>query len=392
MEDPVSLSDAEPCELSIYDASPILGSISDPNRNPEILVMTVEIGDGRQDVISVKQNDDPSILAKEFAFKHGLGQELQTSLAQLIVENKERVEKRASSSNGDLNNWKELLGPMPTSSSTKDLPRKMREDSVEDSYTPQINPKSRSIIKGKRNGNVHDRLYQQARKSNRPKTASTTSLLQKSKSGEGANYGEWLYIRGMKMKESRYRESLAKKKEFDQKQEKELTFRPSINKYSALLSPRYLEKTEELLLKKALDKRERMEELKVRVNAEKMKECSFKPEINKNSEKINLSRSSSKPRFEELYDNAHKLSEKRLSLTESISRDFSFRPNIGEKKREPEPPEAFISRLVNSKKKFEEEMERKRHKSMELIDENGQPLFRPRIQSKSPMVISSLES
>ena len=42
----------------------------------EILVVSVEINDGKKDVIKVYENDDPWILASEFAIKHGLDPKL----------------------------------------------------------------------------------------------------------------------------------------------------------------------------------------------------------------------------------------------------------------------------------------------------------------------------
>ena len=62
--------------------------------NRELLVMTVEIGDGRQDIIAIREHDDPAELAKNFSDKHGLDASLQQSLTGLILENKEIIKKK----------------------------------------------------------------------------------------------------------------------------------------------------------------------------------------------------------------------------------------------------------------------------------------------------------
>lgn len=58
--------------------------------NRELLTMTVEIGDGRQDVIAIHENDNPADLARVFADKHGLDDSLMQSLINLIQENKDQ--------------------------------------------------------------------------------------------------------------------------------------------------------------------------------------------------------------------------------------------------------------------------------------------------------------
>ena len=75
-----------------------------------------------------------------------------------------------------------------------------------------------------------------------------------------------------------------------------------INEYSNLLSPRYFEKTEDLLLKKAGNYRDRLDELKSKAEEEEMKECSFTPKILPKSK--SQSRDMAMPKYEELYAHA----------------------------------------------------------------------------------------
>ena len=99
MEDPVSIS----------EAGDVVG-------NTELLVMTVEIGDGRQDMIRIHENDDPDKLARSFAQKHNLEASLQSNLAMLIRQNKEMVEMRTASP--DNFKWAEYSGSMSQNSAS----------------------------------------------------------------------------------------------------------------------------------------------------------------------------------------------------------------------------------------------------------------------------------
>lgn len=57
----------------------------------ELLIMTIEIGDGQKDTLRVFENDDPNDLAKEFCDKHGLNPNIVYPLAQNIYANMEQV-------------------------------------------------------------------------------------------------------------------------------------------------------------------------------------------------------------------------------------------------------------------------------------------------------------
>lgn len=46
--------------------------------------MTVDIGDGRQDVIHIHEDDHPAQLAHEFALRHNLESSVEQSLSLLI--------------------------------------------------------------------------------------------------------------------------------------------------------------------------------------------------------------------------------------------------------------------------------------------------------------------
>ena len=55
----------------------------------ELLTITVEIGNGRQENILIRQNDDPFELATKFAQEHGVSNQLRDLLANQIRLNVE---------------------------------------------------------------------------------------------------------------------------------------------------------------------------------------------------------------------------------------------------------------------------------------------------------------
>ena len=58
-----------------------------------LLYMTVDIGDGRQDVLHISPEDDPKVLSQQFAAKHKLGREMTAKLQGLIRSNQEAAKR-----------------------------------------------------------------------------------------------------------------------------------------------------------------------------------------------------------------------------------------------------------------------------------------------------------
>ena len=55
--------------------------------------MTVEIGDGRQDQLTICEGDDPEKLAKEFCVKHDLEERMIETLKQHITNNLQQTKQ-----------------------------------------------------------------------------------------------------------------------------------------------------------------------------------------------------------------------------------------------------------------------------------------------------------
>mgnify|MGYP006976747553 CR=1 FL=1 len=74
----------------------------------ELLIMTIEIGDGKKDTLRVFENDDPNELAKAFCQKHGLNPNIIYPLAQNIYNNMEQVlQERLDALNYGVNEYNE---------------------------------------------------------------------------------------------------------------------------------------------------------------------------------------------------------------------------------------------------------------------------------------------
>ena len=358
----------EPTSNSNKDGSFQEKTINSDLKNQEYLVMTVEIGDGRTDIITIHEDDDPSILAQEFASKHNLDMSLQKSLSKLIKQNKDLVDKK-SNLDGDIENWSDWPGSNQHSQNYGKY----------DAFTPKINEKSRKLMERcERRGTVYERLYQKVKKPETKDSTKTLDISSKSKSTSNINYGEWLYVRGMKMKEAAKKSSEEKKKERLEKDEKELTFSPNINKVSSLMSPRFYEKPEEVLYKKAEKTKQKLEIIKQKIEEESLKECKFVPQINQ----FPVQRQPNTKIHEKLYLQAEQKKEKMLTIRENELKQYTFSPNVELTKKQEEYKQPVHERLLDSRRKFEENLEEIRKNKESDFDENtGQKLFRPKTES-----------
>jgi len=83
---------------------PSVGQSSPDGKNKELLIMTIEIGDGNRDTLRVFEDDDPYELARRFCELHQLNPQIVEPLAHNIYANIEKVlEERAQGNNGSVN-------------------------------------------------------------------------------------------------------------------------------------------------------------------------------------------------------------------------------------------------------------------------------------------------
>lgn len=93
---------------SFPQANQNLPQLNQEKPEKELLIMTIEIGDGNRDTIRVFEDDDPYDLATEFCQTHGLNPQIIEPLAQNIYANIEKVlEERAQTANEETNEYNE---------------------------------------------------------------------------------------------------------------------------------------------------------------------------------------------------------------------------------------------------------------------------------------------
>lgn len=360
MEDPICLSDTE--DFSLPDTS-LMQTSKD---NQDYLIMTIELGDGQQQHIKIHSNDDPQQLAHEFIAAHRLNSDLEQSLATLIKQNLGLLDKRSQPSpflKSSISNYQSLI--------KENGREKVFESPSAVNHTPKINRNSVILASKHSRGDIHERLYRLAKK-RKPKTENLTTAVSE-KSYSYFNTGEILYIKGMAMQHAKLRMAEERNKEIEEKQAKELTFKPVINSSQS----RYEEKTEDILINKAKDYLAHKQSLKEKYDKEEIKDCSFRPNASKAKEFNNKI-------HEELYKEASKRQEKQMEL--SNMKLYSFEPNADKPKNKSknENKEQFIERLMNSKKKLEEEMEKLRAmQDIKYDPETGQKLYTPRLLNSS---------
>lgn len=324
------------------------------DKGKQLLVMTVDIGDGRQDFITVYEHDDPSYLAQDFAAKYGLDPILQKNLHIMIQENTKVVLKNnlhmKEPSDTDSNSPSQFMSPIKIENKNNDN-RFQRVNKTETKCSPS-------------KGSIYSTVYKQLRKTANSKSMSLLNSQSKNKKS-GFNYGDYLYAKGVKDREHAEKLKEIKKQELFEKEIHHMTFSPLINTNASMISPRIYDKPENILLKKNQEKQDRLKKLKEDHDQECLKECSFVPKINKTAR-------SKEPikKHKELYNQAEELRGKKQKRIEEDIKQWSFKPKVqnAKKKNRSESTEQFLDRLENSKKVNEEELEKIRNekKRMEL--------------------------
>jgi hypothetical protein len=333
------------------------------DRGRQILVLTIDIGNGRNDFVVVHEFDDPAFLASEFAAKYALDSKVQKNLQVMIQENVKEVMQNAlhlREPDGSEDSYQSpLLSPIKHYLAGAEEQKSVKTEGSA-SKRAKKNPSRAKIEKP----SVYGEVYRQLRKTEASKSMSSVSTTSK----KGSNYGDYLYAKALKDKEQSEKFKEMKKQEQFEKDMHHYTFSPLINTNSSVISPRAYDKTELFLYKKQQEKQEKIQKLKENQDKETMKECSFVPKINKNS----LSRESLGNKHVELYNQAQELKFKRAQSIQNDAKKFSFHPHVGnaQKKNQFESTEEFLERLENSKTVSQAEIEeiRRQRQDFELSE------------------------
>lgn len=307
MEDPVT-----PSDLGEHrDFQSTSEWTSRPSSSPADFAMTVEIKEGQVGVLKVRVDDDPQMLATEFATKHGLDPEQVELLIQYIIQNQS------------------LAGT--TSNIESDMPQLLL-DRHENNVKTRVLPKT----------SVHDRLYQYRKKHSTEAKLATTPPASIGRSS--LNYGNWLYIKGIQRKEALKVKLEKQKAEETQLLSKSMTFHPSINRFSSIITPRVHVRTDEMLYGKAAELKEKLALQRSSSEMLRLKQCSFAPKITLHAHQM----SPAKPSFARLYEDAAERTAKKMQA--ATSQQFPFQPHLyASKFSEKVDSRDFLERMTHPK-------------------------------------------
>ncbi|KAF6256830.1 hypothetical protein COO60DRAFT_1656523 [Scenedesmus sp. NREL 46B-D3] len=250
-------------------------------QQPLLLVTTVDIGEGRSGRIEVRLGDVPMDVAREFVIKHGLPPAIIPRLAVHLEENLAKVaaQKAAAAAHA--------RDKMADGQCTQDelaVFHRLYEQAV--ALRSKLDDK-RVAIKKEELDSI------QANKTSMSWISS--EMMRDRSSGPFVNYGEMLYAESLEAMQ-RKREKTERRKAEKQIQEVAgVTFKPEISRLAQnLWSP--LECTaapawQRLSRVKMTKAQERLEMLRREKEADEVKECTFRPQLNNRSERLMTERS-----------------------------------------------------------------------------------------------------
>ena len=237
----------------------------------QLLVLSIDLG-GKQDDILVHSNDTPLNLAREFCKKHDLGTVAESSISQYISLNLTKI-----------------------SESSTHLTSKTPQDSTKTSQN--LTPKAKRLIRGKSN-NLNNTTYLDTTPEENETDTDKKIIKELKKPGISLYYKALDNIKSKDEKNSKIiAERLANELNG-------VTFRPTINN---TIRTRMNSKPEiDLLLRDKISK-ERIESKRLESSQTELKDCTFRPQLNKKSLKID--KVNSKDRNCYLYQNSRRKQE-----------------------------------------------------------------------------------
>jgi len=277
-----------------------------------LLIMTVDIGNGRQDTLPIYDGDSAQDLASSFALKHGLTSTVKKQLEGLI--------KRKKADAGVFVASRGSLSRNSTSHQTSIYGNRLAQSQSAEQLTV-TSPRSFSAMKSTQ------------QPASRP-----------------GNYGEWMYQRELQSKEKRRLDQL---RVTTSRQPRPTSPRTSKNS-SRIRSTS--ESTEDLLIQRGEATQQKIKILRSKAMAEELSGCTFRPAVNPRSERLDRSASASRgvERFNKLYGDAYEKELRQYDRLETaVKTQFPFKPATISVRKAPESQSAMVSRLMNSKKNFE---------------------------------------
>jgi len=286
-------------------------------------------------------------------------------------------------------------------------------------YVPQINESSKQMMGQKPQDKltVYERLHNQGKLKNMKQNALMNKNVNPAQSSQqqqnqsmkrnsssiihsqasqmnDINYGTLLYHRGVKKNEDLQKHLIEKRKEKLEINTKECTFKPTLNMISRQImsSKGRVESLPDKLIHTGEDLKERLERARHIKEVQELEECTFKPEINIISQKIDnekarMAMNGEYDRNIRLYEEAKIRTEIHKSQSRILASECTFKPQTNNYMGSPLANTTFEQRS----KKFEDRLERINYvrqmkQENEVFDpQTGEPLFQPKV-GRAPKV------
>lgn len=282
-------------------------SLSRPGPGEEILIMSVDLGNGRSGRVVVHERDDAGLLAREFCQRQELPEDLVQPLKEQIVSN---VVK---------------LG--------------MREERGSETQ--------RTVAVDKKRTNAPtDTRKSSERKLARPSSSAASSQF--------SHPGERLYAQAHKHRETARLRTRHLQKSLDSETAKELTFSPKLNEQSVELAERRRGRkgSVDSSLLRTRGGQESAERIRKALLERETSECTFTPSIDPISQLIvsSMHRSSSAERYLSLHEDAERRKRLQTQVARSYVREVCpFQPTLVAKQIPSAEPPLYL-RLVDANK------------------------------------------
>jgi hypothetical protein len=321
----------------IYSPDHLDSSFIISNTKPrELLIMTIDLGEGLKDKIVVYEEDEPRTVARQFCLRHGLGPQIQQALLSSIIENLEFEETQPNSLHESLdgNRTKKYSTPQLESGRSDSKDKKFtstikrRLNFNEDrTFTPKKFESPKKIVRGRPALKPNDRMNRSSSRTNcktKPRNelneSTTYNNASPTRVNQSCNIGQRLYYKGIKKKEVQDRRMENMRKEKTEKELSGITFKPMLASSSLVHVKRPDEPLENFLIKKAAEKQRALQAKREEKLRSELKGCTFAPVVDKNSAKLanKLAKNQSPDRFVKLYKEAGARQERNHKRAEQL--------------------------------------------------------------------------
>lgn len=390
-----------------------------------ILVMTVEISEGVTKRIELRDGDSAEAHAQQFCREHALDSKIVGPLTTHIQQNLDKVLKETASSTSTASRQqpkqqkrrpthKEAALERLTRPTKNTIIRASHQTDVQQPVLPSTHNSNSSSPGAPGDGEVFSRLYQQAMKKKKkheeireqrekdkaveaeqtkvPMSYLSKELMKGRTKGEYANYGERLYVEGVLQRKQLELKQKAREDEEKEAEVREITSAPQISEVAKRLHrpggnawERLQQDTTALEMKdKKLDTLKKLNE------EQEMEACSFKPNINRRSDKLMKERTEALrghnlSAHDQLFQDAERRKIRQEEYMNWMSDDHTFQPNAYSRHNTGSnvggsgtlvDHSHVVERLTSADKRREMRLSQLRE-SLETDAATGQKLFKP---------------